>query len=434
MAKLQPVRGTHDLLPDQALAFRRVVDAARMVAGRYGYREMATPIFEFSEVFKRTLGDTSDIVTKEMYTFTDRSGAEVTLRPEGTAGVARAVISGGLAQHMPLKYFYAGPMFRYERPQKGRLRQFHQIGVELLGVAEPIGDVEIIALGAAILDELGVAERTTLELNTLGNTESREAYRGVLVDYFEARRDELSEDSLSRLTRNPLRILDSKDPGDRAVVAEAPLLGDSLDALSADFSASVQAGLDRLGIVYDLNPRLVRGLDYYCHTAFEFTTDSLGAQGAVIAGGRYDGLVGQMGGPETPGIGWAGGIERLSMLAGEPPPPPRPIAAGSGRPRGGGGNPRSCRPAAPCRACRGGRLPGQSEAPVESGGSAQRARGGHPGRGRTRPGHGDREGSRQRRSGRGRPRRPGRPAGIVFLRRGTAGEHRRKARQAAATP
>ena len=326
MAKLQPVRGTHDLLPDLALAFRRVVDAARMVAGRYGYREMATPIFEFSEVFKRTLGDTSDIVTKEMYTFTDRSGAEVTLRPEGTAGVARAVISGGLAQHMPLKYFYAGPMFRYERPQKGRLRQFHQIGVELLGVAEPIGDVEIIALGAAILDELGVAERTTLELNTLGNTESREAYRGVLVDYFEARRDELSEDSLSRLTRNPLRILDSKDPGDRAVVAEAPLLGDSLDALSADFSASVQAGLDRLGIVYDLNPRLVRGLDYYCHTAFEFTTDSLGAQGAVIAGGRYDGLVGQMGGPETPGIGWAGGIERLSMLAGEPPPPPRPIA------------------------------------------------------------------------------------------------------------
>ena len=326
MAKLQPVRGTHDLLPDQALAFRRVVDAARMVAGRYGYREMATPIFEFSEVFKRTLGDTSDIVTKEMYTFTDRSGAEVTLRPEGTAGVARAVISGGLAQHMPLKYFYAGPMFRYERPQKGRLRQFHQIGVELLGVAEPIGDVEIIALGAAILDELGVAERTTLELNTLGNTESREAYRGVLVDYFEARRDELSEDSLSRLTRNPLRILDSKDPGDRAVVAEAPLLGDSLDALSADFSASVQAGLDRLGIAYDLNPRLVRGLDYYCHTAFEFTTDSLGAQGAVIAGGRYDGLVGQMGGPETPGIGWAGGIERLSMLAGEPPPPPRPIA------------------------------------------------------------------------------------------------------------
>ena len=326
MSKLQPVRGTHDLLPDRARAFRRVADAARTVAGRYGYHEMATPIFEFSEVFKRTLGDTSDIVTKEMYTFTDRSGAEVTLRPEGTAGVARAVISGGLAQQMPLKYFYAGPMFRYERPQKGRLRQFHQIGVELLGVGEPIGDVEVIALGAAILEELGVAGQTRLELNTLGNTGSREAYRGVLVDYLEARRDALSEDSISRLARNPLRILDSKNPGDRTVVAEAPLLADSLDAESADFFASVRAGLDRLGIAYTLNPRLVRGLDYYCHTAFEFTTDALGAQGAVIAGGRYDGLVAQMGGPQTAGIGWAGGIERLSILADEPEPPPRPIA------------------------------------------------------------------------------------------------------------
>ena len=326
MSKLQPVRGTHDLLPDRARAFRRVGDAARTVAGRYGYHEMATPIFEFSEVFKRTLGDTSDIVTKEMYTFTDRGGAEVTLRPEGTAGVARAVISGGLAQRMPLKYFYAGPMFRYERPQKGRLRQFHQIGVELLGVGEPIGDVEVIALGAAILEELGVAGQTVLELNTLGNTGSREAYRGVLVDYLEARRAELSDDSVSRLARNPLRILDSKNPADRAVVAEAPLLGDSLDAESADFFASVRAGLDRLGIAYTLNPRLVRGLDYYCHTAFEFTTDALGAQGAVIAGGRYDGLVAQMGGPQTAGIGWAGGIERLSMLADEPEPPPRPIA------------------------------------------------------------------------------------------------------------
>ena len=326
MSKLQPVRGTHDLLPDRARAFRRVADTARTVAGRYGYHEMATPIFEFSEVFKRTLGDTSDIVTKEMYTFTDRGGAEVTLRPEGTAGVARAVISGGLAQRMPLKYFYAGPMFRYERPQKGRLRQFHQIGVELLGVGEPVGDVEVVALGAAILEELGVAGQTVLELNTLGNTGSREAYRGVLVDYLEARRAELSDDSVSRLARNPLRILDSKDPGDRAVVAEAPLLGDSLDARSADFFASVRAGLDQLGIAYTLNPRLVRGLDYYCHTAFEFTTDALGAQGAVIAGGRYDGLVAQMGGPQTAGIGWAGGIERLSMLADEPEPPPRPIA------------------------------------------------------------------------------------------------------------
>ena len=326
MARLQPVRGTHDLLPEQARAFRRVADAARGVAERYGYHEMATPIFEFSEVFKRTLGDTSDIVTKEMYTFADRSGAEITLRPEGTAGVARAVISGGLTQHMPLKYFYAGPMFRYERPQKGRLRQFHQIGVELLGVAEPLGDIEAIALGAATLDALGVSGQVTLELNTLGNAASRAAYRELLVDYFEARRDELSRASLERLARNPLRILDSKNPGDRAAIAGAPALGDSLDAESADFFASVRDGLDRLGIAYAVNPRLVRGLDYYCHTAFEFTTDALGAQGAVIAGGRYDGLVGQMGGPETPGVGWAGGIERLSMLAGAPEPPPRPIA------------------------------------------------------------------------------------------------------------
>ena len=326
MPKLQPVRGTHDLLPDQARAFRRVADGARLVAERYGYHEMATPIFEFSEVFKRTLGDTSDIVTKEMYTFTDRSGAELTLRPEGTAGVARAVISGGLAQHSPLKYFYAGPMFRYERPQKGRLRQFHQIGAELLGVAEPLGDVEVIALGAAILEALGVAGKVTLELNTLGNGESRAAYREVLVDYFDSRRDRLSEDSIERLARNPLRILDSKNAGDRDAIAEAPALGDSLDAESADFFASVRAGLDRLGIAYSINPRLVRGLDYYCHTAFEFTTDALGAQGAVIAGGRYDGLIGQMGGAEIPGIGWAGGIERLSMLAGAPEPPPRPIA------------------------------------------------------------------------------------------------------------
>ena len=416
MSKLQPVRGTHDLLPDRARAFRRVADAARTVAGRYGYHEMATPIFEFSEVFKRTLGDTSDIVTKEMYTFTDRSGAEVTLRPEGTAGVARAVISGGLAQRMPLKYFYAGPMFRYERPQKGRLRQFHQIGVELLGVGEPIGDVEVIALGAAILEELGVAGQTRLELNTLGNTGSREAYRGVLVDYLEARRDELSEDSISRLARNPLRILDSKNPGDRTVVAEAPLLADSLDAESADFFASVRAGLDRLGIAYTLNPRLVRGLDYYCHTAFEFTTDALGAQGAVIAGGRYDGLVAQMGGPQTAGIGWAGGIERLSMLADEPEPPPRPIALVPVGSAGGGRDPRPGREAAARGTGHRARLPGQPETAVEPRGSSRRARGGHPRRRRARAGRGDGARPRQRRPGRGRPVRPGRPAGAVFVR------------------
>ena len=323
---LQPVRGTHDVLPEDGRRHRAVTETGRAIAERYGYHEIATPIFEFSEVFKRTLGDTSDIVTKEMYTFTDKGGDEITLRPEGTAGVARALISGGLTQHLPLKFFYQGPMFRYERPQKGRLRQFHQIGVELLGVAEPLGDIEVIALGAAILAELGLAAKTRLELNTLGNTESRAAYRAVLVDYLSAHRDRLSEDSLVRLERNPLRVLDSKDRGDRAVVADAPEFGDSLDAASADFFAAVRSGLDALAIGYQLNPRLVRGLDYYCHTAFEFTTDALGAQSAVIAGGRYDGLVSTMGGPKTPGVGWAAGIERLAMLLDGATEPPRPIA------------------------------------------------------------------------------------------------------------
>jgi histidyl-tRNA synthetase len=323
---LQPVRGTHDVLPDDGRRFRTVTETGRAIAERYGYHEIATPIFEFSEVFKRTLGDTSDIVTKEMYTFTDKGGDEITLRPEGTAGVARAVISGGLSQHLPLKFFYQGPMFRYERPQKGRLRQFHQIGVELLGVAEPLGDIEVIALGAAILSELGLSAKTRLELNTLGNAPSRAAYREVLVEYLSARRDALSEDSLVRLERNPLRILDSKDPRDRAVIADAPGFGASLDAESTDFFDAVRAGLDVLGIGYELNPLLVRGLDYYCHTAFEFTTDALGAQGAVIAGGRYDGLISTMGGPETAGVGWAAGIERLALLLDGTADPVRPIA------------------------------------------------------------------------------------------------------------
>lgn len=326
MASLQPVRGTHDLLPDEARRARHVTETGRVIAERYGYDEAATPIFEFNEVFARTLGETSDIVTKEMYTFTDKGGDLITLRPEGTAGIARALISGGLSQHLPLKFFYAGPMFRYERPQKGRLRQFHQIGVELLGVAEPAGDIEVIALGAAILDALGVQGNTTLELNTLGNTESRRAYRDTLVEYFSDHRTDLSADSLDRLERNPLRILDSKNEGDRKIVDGAPEFDDSLDVESQAFFAEVCAGLDALGIRWARNSRLVRGLDYYCHTAFEFTTGALGAQGTVLAGGRYDGLVGQMGGPATPGVGWASGIERLSMLIGDGPAKPRAIA------------------------------------------------------------------------------------------------------------
>ena len=326
MTSLQPVRGTHDILPDEMRRYRAVIDTARRVAALYGYEDMATPIFEFSEVFKRTLGDTSDIVTKEMYTFTDRGNEQITLRPENTAGVARALISGGLARLLPLKYFYSGPMFRYERPQKGRLRQFHQTGIELLGIAQPEGDVEIIATGAAVLRTLGILDRAEIEINTLGDGESRAAYRGVLVEYLADHREALSEDSRLRLERNPLRILDSKDEGDRRIIANAPSYGDHLNQASRDFFGAVTDGLDTLGLPYRLNPRLVRGLDYYCHTCFEFTCAELGAQNTIIAGGRYDGLVEQMGGPPTPGVGWASGVERVAMLIGETPAALRPIA------------------------------------------------------------------------------------------------------------
>jgi histidyl-tRNA synthetase len=326
MSGLQPVRGTHDLLPDDMRRFRRIADTACRAALCFGFQEVATPIFEFTEVFKRTLGDTSDVVTKEMYTFTDKGGETVTLRPEGTAGVARALISGGLSQHLPLKYFYVGPMFRYERPQKGRMRQFHQTGVELLGVKEPAGDVEVIAIGVEFLRRIGAWDRCELELNTLGDAASRQAYRQVLIAYLNGFRDQLSKDSLERLEKNPLRVLDSKDENDQKIVAGAPLYTDYLTDAAKDFFAEVRAGLDALGIAYRINPRLVRGLDYYCHTCFEITCPELGAQKTVLAGGRYDGLVGMMGGPETAGVGWASGVERCAMLLAETPPAPRPIA------------------------------------------------------------------------------------------------------------
>jgi histidyl-tRNA synthetase len=326
MPELQPARGTQDLLPEMARRHRRVSDAARELAALYGFAEIATPIFEFTEVFARPIGEHTDIVAKEMYTFTDRGGEEVTLRPENTAGVVRAVLSNGLTQSTPLKFFYSGPMFRYERPQKGRFRQFHQIGVELLGVAQPQADIEVIALGQRILKALGIADRIVLELNTLGDPESRAAYRDALVGYFSARVSELSEDSRRRLERNPLRILDSKDPGDQRLAAEAPDFAEYLNDSSREFFARVRDGLDALGVVYRLNPRLVRGLDYYTHTAFEFVTTDLGAQGTVIGGGRYDGLVEVMGGPAMPGVGWAAGIERLALLIGDPPASSRPIA------------------------------------------------------------------------------------------------------------
>jgi histidyl-tRNA synthetase len=313
-------------MPEEMRGYRHVVETSRRAVELYGYDEIATPIFEFSRVFERTLGEASDIVTKEMYSFTDKGGDAITLRPENTAGVARCFISEGLAQQVPVRFFYAGPMFRHERPQKGRQRQFHQVGIELIGVAQPQADVEVIAAGVRILAALGVLDKTVLEINTLGDPESREAYRAVLVDYFGRHVDALSEDSRARLARNPLRILDSKDEGDRRVVAEAPLFADSLNAASVEFFDRVKQGLSDLGIRYELNPRLVRGLDYYCHTAFEFTTTALGAQGTVLAGGRYDGLIKVMGGPDTPGVGWAAGVERLAMLAGAAPAARRPVA------------------------------------------------------------------------------------------------------------
>jgi len=326
MASPQPVRGTYDILPEQHRRHRVVTETAREVALRYGYQEISTPIFESTDVFARTLGDTSDIVTKEMYTFADRNGDNITLRPEYTAGVARAFISNGLSQNLPLKYFCHGPMFRYERPQKGRQRQFHQIDIEILGVEKPVADIEVIAIGARILEELRVSDKVVLELNSLGDTESRTAYRAKLVEYLSDFKDKLSEESLIRLEKNPLRILDSKDPNDKEIVAEAPLMFESLNAASEDFFGTVKSGLESIGIDYNLNPRLVRGMDYYCHTAFEFVTDTLGSQGAVIAGGRYDGLIKIIGGPQTPGIGWAGGIERLAMMLEQDPEVKRPIA------------------------------------------------------------------------------------------------------------
>ncbi len=326
MTSLNPVRGTQDILPEEGRLYRRVEETAFEVAERYGFGEITTPIFEFTEVFSRTLGDTSDIVTKEMYTFEDKGGDQITLRPEGTAGVARAFISNGLQQNLPLKLFYRGPMFRYERPQKGRRRQFRQVGVEILGVATPQADIETISIAQTFLEELGLKDYIKLELNSLGDTDSRSAYCDELVKYLSDHQDKLSKDSLERLDRNPMRILDSKDEGDQAVVVDAPRLQDSLNEASQSFFKDLCEGLTKLGIVFEHNTNLVRGLDYYCHTAFEFKTSDLGAQGTVLAGGRYDGLVGQMGGPETPGIGWAAGVERLSLLLDDGAEAKRPIA------------------------------------------------------------------------------------------------------------
>ncbi|MFM9891122.1 MAG: histidine--tRNA ligase [Rickettsiales bacterium] len=311
---LQPVRGTHDLMAADYARHEAVILAAQRVAMLYGYARIDTPMFEFSEVFHRAVGDSSDIVSKETYSFTDRGGESLTLRPEFTASVVRALISNKLTQELPFKCFYAGPAFRYERPQKGRQRQFHQVGAELLGASEPTADVEMIVLAAHTLRVLGLGDAVTLELNSLGDAESRAAYREALVVYLTQHEAGLSDDSKIRLAKNPLRILDSKNEGDRAIIAGAPLLTDYFNDHSKQFFAAVRAGLANLGIVFTLNAKLVRGLDYYSHTVFEFTTSQLGAQGTVLAGGRYDGLVGLMGGPEIAGMGFAAGVERLVGL------------------------------------------------------------------------------------------------------------------------
>ncbi len=326
MASLQPVRGTHDILAEEFRLHKTVTDTAAEVASRYGFREMTTPIFEFTDVFSRTLGDTSDIVTKEMYTFEDRGGESITLRPEFTAGIARAFMSNGLAHETPVKTFSRGPVFRRERPQKGRLRQFHQVNVETIGVSEPLADIEVIAVGKHILDAIGIGGMPVLNINTLGDSASRQAYRAALVTYFEKYENDLSDDSRERLRRNPLRILDSKDPGDIALVADAPEMKPYLNADSQAFFDAVLGGLTDIGIAYEINPFLVRGLDYYTHTAFEFIAPVDGSNLAVLAGGRYDGLIKTMGGPPTPGVGWAAGVERLAMIIGDGPPALRPVA------------------------------------------------------------------------------------------------------------
>ncbi|MGC8524245.1 MAG: histidine--tRNA ligase [Acidibrevibacterium sp.] len=328
MPPVQPPRGTHDLIGEEQRRHRFVTDTAREVAARYGFEEWVTPIFEKTEVFARTLGETSDVVTKEMYTFPDRGGDSLTLRPEGTAGVCRALVSNGLTQTLPQRVFYAGPMFRYERPQKGRFRQFHQIGVELLGPTHAIADAEVIACGYDILRALGIADEVRLEINTLGDDESRRAHRAALITYMRDFAHRLSDDSRIRLEKNPLRILDSKDPVDQALVAQAPKITDYLTVYAREYYDNVKVALSECDVAFIENPRIVRGLDYYSHTAFEFVTERLGAQGTVLAGGRYQDLLNQLGGGMSGGVGFAAGIERLAMLLHEEriPNPPRHVS------------------------------------------------------------------------------------------------------------
>ncbi|HEX2624644.1 MAG TPA: histidine--tRNA ligase [Sphingomicrobium sp.] len=315
----QPVRGMQSLLGEEADRFQAVVDAFDRVRRLYGFKRVEVPVLEPTAVFARTMGETTDVVSKEMYSFEDRSGDAVTMRPEFTAGIARAYLSEGWQQFAPLKVATHGPAFRYERPQKGRFRQFHQLDAEIIGAAEPQADVELLAFASQLLAELGI-DSAILKLNTLGDPATRTAWRDALFEHFSSHRSALSAESRERLDRNPLRILDSKEHQDWPIADSAPVIDDFLTSEARDYFTAVTDGLDAAGVAWERAPRLVRGLDYYRHTAFEFITDALGAQGTVLAGGRYDGLIEQLGGPHTPAVGWAAGIERLAMLMAAPTP------------------------------------------------------------------------------------------------------------------
>ena len=314
MKKIQAIRGMNDLLPSDSVAWQFVEATVANILRRYGYQEIRFPILESTDLFKRSIGEVTDIVEKEMYTFDDRNGDSVTLRPEGTACCVRACEENGLLYNQTQRLWYMGPMFRYERPQKGRYRQFHQIGVETFGMSGPDIDAEILLLSARILGELGVAQFVTLQINSLGDSAARANYKEALVGYLEIHKDQLDADSQRRLTTNPLRILDSKEAGTQALLDGAPVLLDYLDEASQTHFEQLKSLLDAGGVRYHINPRLVRGLDYYGKTAFEWVTDRLGSQSTVCAGGRYDNLVEQLGGKTTPAVGFGIGVERLVLL------------------------------------------------------------------------------------------------------------------------
>jgi len=311
--KPKAIRGMNDILPDVSGTWRYLEQVIQNIVSSYGYDEIRLPILEYTELFQRSIGEVTDIVEKEMYTFEDRNGESLTMRPEATASVVRAGITNGLLHNQRQKLWTSGPMFRYEKPQKGRYRQFHQFNVEALGYAGPDVDAELILMSARMWRELGIS-RLSLELNSLGTGDARQRYRETLVEYFSSVKNQLDQDSIRRLERNPLRILDSKNPEMQAIIAAAPVMLDYLDAESADHFEELRALLDAAGVSYTLNPRLVRGLDYYNRTVFEWVTDALGSQGAVCSGGRYDGLVEKLGGRPTPAVGWAMGIERFVAL------------------------------------------------------------------------------------------------------------------------